>query len=171
MGWLGIFSTLTPVFLGLFSGWVAWRLARKTPHENLKALVEIEAALDENLENSGAIKRAIELELRRLDKSTVAAGKKWREIIWSQFLDNRSAVLAGGFTVVASTVVLVLWNRYKDGISMGGQTNPPPPQSNTDIVFAVIGLAVAALLVLGATYASFKRDQALLRNTPPPTMP
>jgi hypothetical protein len=163
MGWLGIFDVLSPVFLGLFSGLVAWRLARKTPHENLKALVEIEAALDENLENSGAVQRAIELELRRLDESTVAAGKKWREVMWSQFLDNRGAVFVGSFTVVLSTVVLVLWNRYKDGRSMGGETNQPP-QSNTDIVFAVVGLVVGALLVLGATYASYKRDQALLRN-------
>ncbi|MDJ0363245.1 hypothetical protein [Rhodococcus sp. H29-C3] len=164
MGWLGIFNASIPVFLALFSGWLAWRLARKTPHENLKALVEIEAALSPNIQDAGAIRNAIELELKRLEKSTVAHDSKWREVLWSRILDNLAAVCVGGFTVVSFAVAIVVLNRVGlDGQSMGGNpSTPEPPKSNSDIVLAVIGVTVAAALALAGTFWRFKRDRALL---------
>jgi hypothetical protein len=160
MGWLQIFLTSIPLFIGLFSGWVTSRIARKTPHENLKALVELKAAVDSGVDPEGIIDKAIELELQRLKQSTVSEDAKWYQIVWGRALDNLAAVLVGCFVVVYFTVLIVALNRF--GGSMGGDgTNQ---KGDSDILLAIVGVAVAGALVLGAAYARFKRDQALLRN-------
>lgn len=160
MGWWEIFQATIPLFLGLFSGWVAARIARKTPHENLKTLVEIQADLDPNIDTCGAIEKSIKLELRRLEHSTVTADKKWREVLWARILDNPTAVLAGCFVVVGSAMFVVVMNR------VGGASSGEGAEGNgiADIVWAIVGVLVAASLALAATYVSYRRDRTLLRR-------
>lgn len=78
-------SALTPlgyVIAALIAGGFAFRIARKTPHENLKALVEIRQTLSEgdvNLDESGVLAAAIGHELDKIDRLTAAREKGFWE--------------------------------------------------------------------------------------------
>lgn len=146
-----------PLFLGLFSGWIAARIARKTPHENLKALVEIKAALDPTIDTDGAIDESIRLELKRLNQIAESAKSDWRPYLWVRIVNNIAVVSVASFVVVGFALFVVAINRV-----VGPSSGASEENDNSDILWAVVGVVVAAVVVLAATYASYRRDRALL---------
>ncbi|WP_431816289.1 hypothetical protein [Gordonia jacobaea] len=66
-------TALATLVVGLLAGWVATRNARKTPHENLKALTEIRAALADDDETATMVlNEAIKYEIDRLARLSAA---------------------------------------------------------------------------------------------------
>ncbi|MDV6305475.1 hypothetical protein R3P93_23160 [Rhodococcus cerastii] len=161
MGWEQIFESSIPLVVGLFSGWVASRAARKTPHEKLKALIEIQAALGPSADPSGTIEKSIELELKRLERSTVSVDSTWLQIVWARFLNNPAAVIVGCGLVLYSALFVVALNRFGGSMGGGGTTDA----NDSSYVWVFVGLVLAATSVVAATYASYRRDRrALLRD-------
>lgn len=83
-------SALTPlgyVLAAIIAGSVAIRLARKTPHENLKALVEIRKAMPHdrpNLDEDGVLDAAIRHELDNIATLTAARGRGLSAYAWAR---------------------------------------------------------------------------------------
>lgn len=96
---LEVLKVLVPLLVGLFAGWVATRNARKTPHDNLKALVDINSSLAEGMDPDGIVETAMRRELRRLDRINRSREGSFAHFVWVQIQNN------GAMTVAAIALV------------------------------------------------------------------
>ncbi|MFE4501707.1 hypothetical protein ACFRFQ_17785 [Rhodococcus sp. NPDC056743] len=82
--------SLTPigyVLAAAIAGSAAIRLARKTPHENLKVLVEIRQAMPHgrsNLDENGVLDAAVRHELDNIATLTAARGRGLSAYAWAR---------------------------------------------------------------------------------------
>lgn len=109
-------SALTPlgyVIAALIAGGFAFRIARKTPHENLKALVEIRQTLSEgdvNLDENGVLAAAIGHELDKIDRLTTAREKGFWEYTRTASRDAFSPSEKLMFLFLGIMVILTIYS-------------------------------------------------------------
>lgn len=114
-------SALTPlgyVIAALIAGGFAVRLARKTPHENLKTLVEIRKAIPRgrtNLDEKGVLDAAIKHELENIATLTEARGRGFWAYAWARIRLAFSRTFDQPFMFGVGTALLIslaVWLRF-----------------------------------------------------------
>lgn len=147
---------VTPVvtlFVGLFAGWVASRNARKTPHENLKALTEIRASLGETApsEQLAVLDASIAWEIQRIDELTSARGRGPVYYAYTRVRQMDAWPIA---TLVLSFAVfgIAIWDAYSPPRRIGTPAEPHwsnPYWTASAAVAGVLLIGVVAGIVLG----------------------
>ncbi|WP_141564533.1 hypothetical protein [Mycolicibacterium palauense] len=84
--WTPVATGVGTIVGALIAGWFGGRNARKTPHDRLKALVEISRDLPPGVDVDGAVEGAMRRELRHLDRLNKAREesllKYWWQVGW-----------------------------------------------------------------------------------------
>lgn len=78
------------VIAAVIAGWFGGRNARKSPHERLKALVEIAKDMPDGLDTDETVKRAIERELRHIARLNAAREQSYGRYAVELLLQNMS---------------------------------------------------------------------------------
>jgi formate hydrogenlyase subunit 4 len=159
----------------LLAAWVALRNARKSPHENLKALADIRSALASDLEHvdpQQALSRAIRFEVRKLDKLTEARERGIVPFV-GEVLRQRSTVLMGVWLVLLIIVGLSLFS-YASYLEIGNayayQANQPTKDTLPWYlaVAACCGLLMLSLFAWGlAAFLRWSNRRAKRRKASP----
>lgn len=147
---------VAPVALGLLAAAIATRNARKTPHERLKNLVDIQKNMPEGIDTKGVVVGAIARELvafdRRLKADQLGFWAHWRE----RALERGD--LMGGFLGFAVAVTVALGLPRITGADGGDQGLP----ALSSAALTAGGIAAAmALLSLGQRFVRKERDREL----------
>jgi hypothetical protein len=136
---------MATLFVGLFAGWVTTRNARKTPHENLKALTEIRTALANDPAAAFALDEAIAFEIERLEEITLARGQGRIRYWWTRVRQVDSfiplAAIAAGVVVTIASVSRILQD---DSNAQQDQGLSPV----LSLSLAAVSVAVSALLAI-----------------------
>ncbi|MDJ0426009.1 hypothetical protein QNA19_08775 [Rhodococcus fascians] len=156
---LEILKVVVPLAVGLFAGWIATRNARKSPHDNLKALVEIEAKLADD-DHKVVVQASIAREIRKLNALNSAREEKFWKWVWINLTSSRE--IAGYF--VFPLVALVVAAATPIWASLYGSDGDPASTSVevSTTWLATTGLGVTVVTVVLASiiaYASYRTTQ------------
>jgi hypothetical protein len=101
--WLPLVAAIVAA---LIAGWFGGRNARKTPHERLKSLVDIAKDMPRGVDRERTIERAIERELRQLERLNSAREESFPRYLAELIRQNAGNAFkwssyASGLTVIA----------------------------------------------------------------------
>lgn len=148
---LEVLKVLIPLMVGLFAGWVATRNARKTPHDNLKSLVDIVGKLDDPAQRA-VIEVSVAREIRKLDRLNKSREEPFFKWLWIQMTGSEINPLAGlglGVVLVGAVICLGIYNsKASDG--------------KVEIPYLPAGLSALVLLwLIVAAYVSYRMGKAM----------
>jgi hypothetical protein len=101
---LEVLKVLVPLVVGLFGGWIATRNARKTPHDTLKALVDI----DDKLKDAGhraVVEVSIGREIRKLERLNSSREEPFWKWAWIQVTTRGIGGPLSGLSLVSVGVI------------------------------------------------------------------
>jgi hypothetical protein len=147
---LEVLKVLVPLLVGLFAGWVATRNARKTPHDNLKALVDINSSLADGMDPDRIVETAMRRELRRLDRINRSREGSFPHFVWVQIQNNGAATLTA--IALVSAVAAGLTELIPQWISAEGK-------GLWDAAGITIAFAVSTAGAIAGAYRAFTSDR------------
>lgn len=149
---LEVLKVLVPLVVGLFGGWIATRNARKTPHDTLKALVDI----DDKLKDAGhkaVVEVSIGREIRKLERLNNSREEPFWKWAWIQLTTREIGAPFFGLSLVLVGVIgAIAYDTYHRADGTEASTTVQISAG------ATISIAVATIVV---AYISYRLSKTL----------